>query len=217
MKLTRTGLAALFAAAGLFVASAAFRDFFVEAALLLVLLLVAADAAWVWAVTRSPEGKYALSAEGGGERSALLHPEEESVMRVRFAKRVGGEAVLGSGLEFLEVRPRRVPGRVHRATLEFRFRTPYAGEYEIDSVDLEVTGPMGLLTSGTKAAFDMKYSVYPRVTAVASASIRLLGKGGIGETPIEMPGIGTEYYEIRGYVPGDDFRNVNWRATARVG
>ena len=47
MRLTRTGLAALFAAAGLFVASAAFRDFVVEAALLLVLLLVAADAAWV--------------------------------------------------------------------------------------------------------------------------------------------------------------------------
>ena len=85
MRLTRTGLAALFAATGLFVASVFFRDFFVEAALLLVLLLVAADAAWVWAVTRSPEGKYALSAEGGGERSALLHPEEESVMRVRFA------------------------------------------------------------------------------------------------------------------------------------
>ena len=90
MKLTRTGLAVSFAAAGLFVASVFFRDFFVEAALLLVLLLVAADAAWVWAVTRRPEGKYALSAEGEGGRSALLHPEEESVVRVRFAKKVGG-------------------------------------------------------------------------------------------------------------------------------
>lgn len=217
MNLTRTGLAASFAAVGLFVASVALRGFVIGVVLLLVLLAVAADAAWVWAVTRSPGGRFVLSAEGEGEGRVLLHPGEESTVRVRFTTRVRGRVEVGSRLEFLEVRPRVVPGGVHRTVLEFRFRTPYAGEYEVDSVDLKVTGALGLLESGTKAGLHLKYPVYPRVTNVAAASIRLLGKGGIGETPIEMPGIGTEYYEIREYYPGDDFRNVNWRATARQG
>src|SRR4029079_2320303 len=30
-------------------------------------------------------------------------------------------------------------------------------------------------------------------------------------------GLGTEFESIRDYVPDDDFRQVNWRATARLG
>jgi uncharacterized protein (DUF58 family) len=52
---------------------------------------------------------------------------------------------------------------------------------------------------------------------VAATTVRLLGRTEVGGTPTEMPGVGTEYYEMREYQPGDDYRNVNWKATARLG
>jgi len=55
------------------------------------------------------------------------------------------------------------------------------------------------------------------VLQVAAATVRLLGRAEVGGTPVEMPGVGSEYYEMRGYQPGDDYRSVNWKATARLG
>ncbi|MBP66162.1 MAG: DUF58 domain-containing protein, partial [Euryarchaeota archaeon] len=31
------------------------------------------------------------------------------------------------------------------------------------------------------------------------------------------PGQGSEFYSLREYVPGDPFKNINWKAFARTG
>jgi uncharacterized protein (DUF58 family) len=61
----------------------------------------------------------------------------------------------------------------------------------------------------------MTYSVSPRTLEVALTSSKLLGRGGIGESPVESPGVGTEFYGLRKYQPGDYYRQINWKATAR--
>jgi hypothetical protein len=62
-----------------------------------------------------------------------------------------------------------------------------------------------------------EYSVYPKTLGVAVTSAKLLGRGGVGDIPIERVGVGTEFYDIREYQLGDDFRQINWKATARRG
>src|SRR5438874_872034 len=42
-----------------------------------------------------------------------------------------------------------------------------------------------------------------------------LTEGGIKK--LRKPGISTEFEQIREYVPGDDYRTLNWKATARKG
>ena len=215
MSLTRVGTAALLASASLAVASVILRDLLVEALLLVLLLALSADVAWVWLVVRHPLARFSIVTEGGGELKRLIYPGGEAVDRVRFSKNVEGGVRFVGGPGFLRVRPSRVARRARAATLDLRFKSPYAGEYRIDSLGIELTGPLGLAASTTSVPVTALYSVYPRLASVAAATVKLLGRGGIGETPIELPGAGTEYYEMREYHPGDDFRNVNWKATAR--
>ena len=220
MKVARRGIAASFAAIALLSASALFHDFLVEIASLCVLAVIVSEALWVSAASRRPESKILLTKEEPGPRpkgKAILYPGDESVERVRLLKRIGGKVEFSSRVHFLRIEPKAVDGDAPDSTLEFRFRTPYAGEYSGRDVGIELTSPLGLFSSRTSVSLAQKYTVYPRLLSVAAATIKLLGKGEIGETPIEMPGVGSEFYEMRGYQPGDEFRSVNWKATARRG
>lgn len=218
MKLARGGQAAALVASALLVSSVVFRDFYVETALVVVLMVIASEAAWVRLATRKPETKYLLTVMGAeqGARRIVVYPGEKSVDWVRLYKKVGGEAELVSRVPFLTIEPKLARGRgAHQ--LDFSFETEYAGEYSGEQVGVLVKGPLGFFSSGCAVPFPRKYVVYPRVLQVAASTVRLLGRTEIGGTPVQMPGVGSEYYEMREYQPGDDYRSVNWKATARLG
>jgi uncharacterized protein (DUF58 family) len=173
---------------------------------------------WVRAATDRPETKVLLNREEepASQRRAL-YPGDELVEHVRLTKKVGGKMRLEGRVPFLAVSPDVVGARARDLRLELRFASPYAGEYVGRDVGIELTSPLGFFSSGVSIPLSLRYTVYPRLVSVAAATTTLLGKGEVGETPIEMPGSGSEFYEMRAYQPGDDFRSVNWNATARQG
>jgi uncharacterized protein (DUF58 family) len=216
MNLTRRGVGFAFVTLALLLSAYAFRDFILSSLVLVSLLVMAAEAAWTEFATRKPSSKYILSRVGEEEERVILYPGDKSVEKVVFDKKVGGVADLWSRVNFLAIEPAVASG-VGRTLHELRFSTEYAGDYSGDMVSLTVRGPIGLFSKTCSIPFAQRYIVYPRVLQVAAATVRLLGKGELGENPILMPGVGTEYYEMRAYQPGDDYRSVNWKATAREG
>jgi uncharacterized protein (DUF58 family) len=93
------------------------------------------------------------------------------------------------------------------------------GRYPLPAVAARSTGPMGLARWNHSGAGDLDVAVYPDlVTARRLASTvrqgRLRGEGRLTRGPL---GLGTEFEAVRDYNPDDDIRQVNWRATARVG
>ena len=218
MRATQRGVGVLFLSLAVFVSAVAFRDFVLYSVLLVALLVVAAEAAWTFLATRKPGTKFILSRIEGeeGREKEILYPGDESDVRVLLTKKVGGKVELESRVNFLAIVPKEATG-TGRSVHEFRFSTEYAGEYAGSEVGLVVTGPLGLFSSRCKVPFPRRYTVYPRVLQVVAATVKLLGRAELGETPVDMPGVGTEYYEMRAYHAGDDFRSVNWKATAREG
>jgi uncharacterized protein (DUF58 family) len=219
LKLTSRGTTISFAVVSLVVASALFQDFLVGVALLLASVLIAFDFVWVGVGARKPEDYYrferaevASLAEGS---LATLQPGEEFVERVRLVK-AGGGAVLKPELRFLSVEPSSIPRGMRDSSLVFKFRSPYAGDYRVEAIDVQVVGPLGIASSRGKIPFKGRYSVLPRIVSVATSSINLFGKGGFGGTPLDFPGVGTEFYEMREYERGDDYRAVNWKASSRT-
>lgn len=203
-------------AAALALSSALLRDFLVEAVLLVALVIMVAEGAWVIFATRKPQARFALSREDGQGPRVVLRPGQESLQRVRLTKKVGGGVTLESRINFLRIDPAVARG-TGTSVLEFKFATKYAGEYSGKDVGATVTGPLGLFSSTTSIPFPLEYVVYPRLLQVVARTVRLLALAEIGETPVDMPGVGSEYYEMRGYLPGDDVRSVNWKASAREG
>ena len=217
IKLTWRGMTTCAIIAALIVASLLFHDFLIEASLLVVLVVTFAEAAWVTLATRKPETKFILQrVEAKPDARVVLRPGQESLEFVHLKKKVGGTVELMSRINFLDIKPKRVRGSGDFA-FEFRFATQYSGEYSGREVGLTVAGPIGLFSSTATIPFALKYVVYPRLLRVVAAAVRLLALGEMGETPIDLPGVGSEYYEMRSYLPGDDVRNVNWKASARQG
>ena len=216
MKLTWRGMAACALISALILASLLFRDFLIEASLVVVLVVVLAEAGWVALATFKPETKFRLEREGRSDSRVILRPGQESLENVDLKKKVGGTAELRGRINFLDIKPKKVHGPGDFA-IEFRFNTQYSGEYSCEELEVSVAGPVGLFSSAATIPFALKYVVYPRVLRVAAAAVRLLALAEIGETPIDLPGVGSEYYEMRSYLPGDDVRNVNWKASAREG
>jgi uncharacterized protein (DUF58 family) len=58
-------------------------------------------------------------------------------------------------------------------------------------------------------------SVLPRVYHVPVKMSSRLTTAFFGPIPSRKAGIGEEFYALRSYVPGDEYRSINWKATAR--
>jgi uncharacterized protein (DUF58 family) len=96
------------------------------------------------------------------------------------------------------------------------------GRHELPSVGTRTTGPLGLAAwhhDAGEAGGPVSVSVYPDLLAARRLALsvrqgRFRDQGISARGPL---GLGTEFELVRDYVPDDDVRQVNWRATARLG
>ncbi|MDQ1397618.1 MAG: hypothetical protein QOG64_2877 [Acidimicrobiaceae bacterium] len=93
------------------------------------------------------------------------------------------------------------------------------GRFPLPPAVARATGPLGLARWDHRAAGEGALAVYPdlvkaRRLASTVRQGRLRGEGRLTRGPL---GLGTEFEAVRDYNPDDDIRQVNWRATARVG
>jgi uncharacterized protein (DUF58 family) len=93
------------------------------------------------------------------------------------------------------------------------------GHYELPGMAARVTGPLRLASWRRTLSPPRAVDVYPdmpaaRRLALAVRTNKFRDPGRITRGPL---GLGTEFESIREYLPDDDLRQVNWRATARTG
>jgi uncharacterized protein (DUF58 family) len=93
------------------------------------------------------------------------------------------------------------------------------GEYHFGAVNLFASAPIGLVQRRFRFAGDRMVPVYPsylqmRRYELVAVSNRLTG---IGIKKVRRVGHTMEFDQIRSYVQGDDYRTLNWKATARRG
>jgi len=93
------------------------------------------------------------------------------------------------------------------------------GRHTLPGVAGRFEGPLGLGAWHHRSAREAQLLVYPDMPAARRLSMavrhgRFRDPGRLTRGPL---GFGTEFESIREYLPDDDIRQVNWRATARVG
>lgn len=118
-----------------------------------------------------------------------------------------------------------VSGREHRLWLppghRVRLRTSLTpvrrGDRTAGPVTVRLFGPLGL------AGHQFQRVVPARVRALPPFRSERLLRGKVkrlqqleGRNPADLRGQGTEFDSFREYVPGDDVRTIDWRATARA-
>lgn len=111
-----------------------------------------------------------------------------------------------------------VPGR-GRATATTGIRPARRGRFEVGEIAVRVDGRLGLVARQERLARPSTLRVYPPFASRDEAELRI-DKARILEVGLRSAkgrGGGTEFDAMREYGPDDDFRRVDWPATARAG
>lgn len=110
--------------------------------------------------------------------------------------------------------------KLGKNVVEFRFNPTLSGRYSSSGLKFETCDEFGLFRSEAVVVFSIDLNVYPRVVAAALNALEYLeGHGilGAGEQVSQTKGRGYEYADSREYYPGDSLRQIDWKASARLG
>lgn len=103
--------------------------------------------------------------------------------------------------------------------VKYELRPVTRGEYWFGNINLIVTSPLRLAQRKIIVPASHMVMVWPAFHSLRS--YELVAKSATidaaGNRKIRKQGHSLEFEEIKEYVPGDDLRNLNWKATARKG
>ncbi|MFB7737694.1 DUF58 domain-containing protein [Streptomyces sp. NPDC056112] len=106
------------------------------------------------------------------------------------------------------------PGERRRVTT--RLRPTRRGDRQADRVTIRSYGPLGLFARQGTHKVPWTVRVLPPFTSRKHLPSKLARLRELdGRTSVLIRGEGTEFDSLREYVPGDDTRSIDWRATAR--
>jgi uncharacterized protein (DUF58 family) len=106
-------------------------------------------------------------------------------------------------------------GPLQELAVTFEFPSPPRANYEIGPLIARVRDPFGFYLTEKKLA-PGTLSVMPRPERLRGVHVNPRSVGPWpGVIPSKVLGLGTEFYSMRDYVPGDDPKRINWKASAR--
>ena len=99
--------------------------------------------------------------------------------------------------------------------MSMEFMDPGRGHYSIGPLTVRIRDAFGLYLSEHRMNPET-LAVMPRPERIRGTDLRPRHLGPwAGTIPSRTSGVGTEFFSLRAYVPWDDLKRVNWKATAR--
>jgi len=122
--------------------------------------------------------------------------------------------------QFQERNFKRKLQAVHLETqnITYQLRPAERGVYHFGACLAYVQSPLGLVQRRYEMCPETTVKVYPSYQQLRK--FRLLASGNplfLGNRKVRRLGHSMEFEKIKAYVPGDDVRTANWKATARTG
>jgi uncharacterized protein (DUF58 family) len=167
-----------------------------------------------------------LSSEARGQHGAVsgapfeirCQLKNRSGRPVHFAELLpvlppGVQLLAGGGCE-LTLAPRA------RSEFQFKLVANAAARIVLQGLAVTVPGPLGLFFAPLYFPSPLSVKVMPRSGALGTSASRSAAGEALersGLSPLRRRGSGTELYEIREHRPGDSFKSIAWKASARAG
>lgn len=93
------------------------------------------------------------------------------------------------------------------------------GAFVFKNVHVKYEGRLKLCMKMYKLNLSREYKVYPNLKNLRKYKLSITNNRMLkqGQRNLKMLGRGTSFESLREYVPGDEYRKINWKATAREG
>jgi uncharacterized protein (DUF58 family) len=110
------------------------------------------------------------------------------------------------------------PGATERMTVAWEVTPQSKGQVYFREMVLETKSPLGLWWYRRRISLSSEWRVYPNLQDERRQLAALfLRQGVVGGHAQRQVGKGRDFEKLREYVPGDDFNDIHWRATAKRG
>jgi uncharacterized protein (DUF58 family) len=115
-----------------------------------------------------------------------------------------------AGRGFLVLLPAR-----QAAEVAYPFVPQRRGVHRFEQIELATRAPFGLFEKSRKLDAPAELVVFPRQVPAPPSLSRALARE--GERPEDRIGLGLEAHSLRDHRPGEDWRSIHWRSSARAG
>ena len=221
MQLTPRSLACLLVTVPLLAGAMVLPLLLAAAGLWLVILAAIFIADWrltptraQWTLTRSHDDRLSLAAEN---RIAVTVELRRAPRRVRVWLRDTPPPTFGIADDERILAGSVLPGQ--RTEFVYHAYPPRRGDYRFGDLYLRWESVLGLLRRQARFDAAEPVKVYPNLVDVRKYDLLLrrnrLWELGLRSTRIY--GSGSEFERLRDYTPDDEYRRINWKATARRG
>lgn len=91
------------------------------------------------------------------------------------------------------------------------------GAFEFKAVHVRYEGRLGLCKRQISVPLSKEYKIYPNLKNLRKYKLSITNNRQLkqGQRNLQMLGRGTSFESLREYVTGDEYRKINWKATAR--
>lgn len=106
-----------------------------------------------------------------------------------------------------------------RKLINYVLRPTKRGEYDFGDIKVYVKSPLALISRRYTIKQAETLPVYPSFLQMRKYELMAISNHltDIGIKKIRRLGHSLEFEQVKNYVPGDDYRTINWKATARQG
>ncbi len=103
--------------------------------------------------------------------------------------------------------------------LSYHVTPPHRGDFEFGEAYMRLRGPLGMLSRQIKFPIGQAVKVYPNILDLRRYEISLRRERVVqpGQKLTRVHGRGTDFESLREYMPDDEFRAIDWKASARKG
>lgn len=183
----------------------------------LVIALLLADwrltpRAAAWTLVRSHDDRLSLATENRIQISVRLH-QGARPLQVWLRDEPPLSFALAPAEQILTGQV--IPGQVQQ--FSYQVRPPRRGDYRFGNLHLRWESILGLLRCQAGFPATEPVKVYPNLVDVKKYDL-LLRKNRLWELGLRTTrvlGSGAEFERLRDYLPDDEYRRINWKATAR--
>jgi len=106
-----------------------------------------------------------------------------------------------------------------RKEIDYQLKPFKRGEYEFGNINVYVKSPLGFIKKLYVFNEGKTVPVYPSFLQMRKYELMAISNrlSEVGVKKIRRLGHSTEFEQVKNYVQGDDYRTINWKATARRG
>jgi len=103
-----------------------------------------------------------------------------------------------------------------RKEMSYKISCPITGKIDIGPIKVKYRDPLDFFSKEVDFGEELNLRILPQTQEMQSVDIHpSYTKHWLGDIKSKNIGIGSEFFSLREYHPGDEIRNINWKATAK--